>query len=199
MRHRRKKKKSGFKTAVIVVFMLLLATVILVSTGVISEIKKNIDRKFYPLEHKEAILKASEDYDMDPAFICAVIFTESKFREDASSSAGAQGLMQLMPETFEYLAEKRGEETPEDITAPEVNIDYGVYYLRYMTDTYGFEDLYTTCAAYNAGPGAVTSWLKNEEYSKDGKTLYKIPYNETKNYIEKIKKAEQMYQTLYFE
>lgn len=200
MNHRRKrKKKSGFRIAVTVVLLLILATVILVSTGVISELKKNIDRKFYPLEHREAILKASEDYDMDPAFICAVIFTESKFREDVTSSAGAKGLMQLMPETFEYLAEKRGEEVPEDITDPEVNIDYGVYYLRYMTDTYGFKDLYTACAAYNAGPGAVTSWLKNKEYSKDGETLTLIPFEETENYIEKIKNAQEMYQSLYFD
>lgn len=199
MTKRKRKKKSGVKTAIIVVLLLIIATVILMASGVISEIKKDIDRKFYPLEHKEAILKASEDYDMDPAFICAVIFTESKFREDVTSSAGAKGLMQLMPETFEYLAQKRGEETPEDITDPETNIDYGVYYLRYMTDTYGFEDLYTACAAYNAGPGAVTSWLRNEEYSEDGKTLSVIPFEETENYIKKIKKTQNMYQTLYFD
>ncbi len=199
MTRRRRKKKSGFKAAIIVVFLLLLVTIFLISTGVISEIKKNIDRKFYPLEYKEAILKASDDYNMDPALICAVIFTESRFREDATSSVGARGLMQLMPETFEYLAKKRGDTPPEDITDPETNIDYGVYYLRYMTDTYGFEDLYTTCAAYNAGPGVVTSWLSNEEYSKDGKTLSVVPYEETENYIKKIKSAEIMYQTLYFD
>lgn len=196
---RRKKKNRAVRTAIIVVFLLILTTVILIATGVISEIKKDIDRKFYPLEHKEAILKASEDYDMDPAFICAVIFTESKFREDVTSSAGAQGLMQLMPETFTYLAEKRSEEVPENITDPEVNIDYGVYYLRYLTDTYGYEDIYTTCAAYNAGPGAVNSWLKNEEYSEDGTTLTNIPFEETENYIEKIKKVQDMYQNLYFD
>ena len=194
-----KKKKHAVRTALVVVFLLILAAVILMATGIVSEVKKDIDRKFYPLEHKEAILKASEDYDMDPAFICAVIFTESKFREDVTSSAGAQGLMQLMPETFTYLAEKRSEEVPENITDPEVNIDYGVYYLRYLTDTYGYEDIYTTCAAYNAGPGAVNSWLKNEEYSEDGTTLTNIPFEETENYIEKIKKVQDMYQNLYFD
>ena len=197
-RHRRKKKK-GCAFGLIVFFSLILATVILVSTGVISGIKKSIDKKFYPLKYREYILSAAEEYDFDPAFICAMIYTESKFKAGAESSAGAMGLMQLMPETFEYLADKRDMDTPKDITDPETNIDYGVYYLRYMTDTYGFEDLYTTAAAYNAGPSAVSEWLQNEEYSADGSTLSYIPFEETENYIDRIKKARDMYQTLYFD
>jgi len=193
------RKKKIMMIGIITVLSIILLTVILISTGVIASIKKSINKKIYPLEHREIILTAAEEYNLDPAFVCAVIYTESKFREDATSSAGAMGLMQLMPETFEYLADKKGETVPKDIISPDININYGVFYLRYLKDTYSFADFYTTAAAYNAGPGAVTEWLKNEDYSKDGKTLHNIPYEETENYISKIKKAEQMYQSLYFD
>ena len=197
-KHRRKKKR-GCSTGLIVFFLLILATIVLVSTGVVSNIKKKIDMKFYPLKYKEAILTSCEEYDMDPAFICAVIHTESKFRANADSSAGARGLMQLMPETFEYLASKKGEDVPKDITDPQTNIDYGVFYYRYLIDTYGFTDIYTAAAAYNAGPGAVNKWLSDSNYSADGKTLDNIPFKETREYIERIKKAQDMYQNLYFQ
>ena len=195
----RRKKKRGCATGVIIFFSLILITVILVSTGVIGKIKDRINTKIYPLKYKEAIVESCEKYDMDPAFICAVIYTESKFKADASSSVGAMGLMQLMPETFEYLASKKGEEVPKDITDPATNIEYGTYYLRYMIDTYGYTDIYTAAAAYNAGPGAVNRWLSEAEYSSDGKTLHTIPYDETENYIDRIKKAEDMYESLYFD
>ena len=194
----KRKKKSPFFVGLMLFFALLGATVILISTGVMSSLKKSIDSKFYPFKYKEAVLEACEQYDMDPAFVCAVIHTESKFNANASSSAGAMGLMQLMPETFEYLAGKKGVDVPKDITDPQTNIDYGVFYLRYLIDTYGY-DVYTAAAAYNAGPGKVSQWLQNEKYSADGKTLHTIPYEETDNYIEKIKDTEQMYQSLYFE
>ena len=87
----------------------------------------------------------------------------------------------------------------EDITDPHINITYGVYYLYQLKNTYGFDDKYTCAAAYNAGPGAVGGWLKDDYYSEDGVTLKDIPFGETKEYVEKIKKAEEMYQTLYFD
>ena len=195
----RRKKKKRFKRALTVIFLLLFVFLILFVSGALTAVKDSINKMIYPLKHEKTILAACEEYDLDPAFVCAVIYTESKFREDAVSSAGALGLMQLMPETFEYLADKRGEATPEDTTYHETNIDYGTYYIRYLSDTYGFEDIYTTAAAYNAGPARVIRWLEDEKYSADGETLHTIPYSETENYIEKIKKAEDMYASLYFE
>lgn len=200
MSKHRKKKKKGCSKGIFIFFLLVLTTVILVSTGVVSEIKKSIDRKFYPLEYKEHIINLCEEYDFDPAFICAVIHTESKFKADAESHAGAKGLMQLMPETFKEMAKRRGDTVnAEDITDPQTNITYGIYYLHQLKTTYGFTDKYTCAAAYNAGPGAVGRWLDNSEYSEDGTTLEDIPFGETKEYVEKIKKTESMYQSLYFD
>lgn len=197
MSRKRRKKKSGCAKGVIVVLLLLLTTVVLISTGVIASMKTYVEKQIYPLKYEETILQASEDYGFSPEFICAVIHTESKFRESAESSAGAKGLMQLMPETFLWIGEIRGLNcTAEDILTPDVNIDYGVYYLRKLTDQY--EDVYTACAAYNAG-NVVRDWLENEEYSQDGKTLSSIPYEETSDYVKRIKAAEEMYRKLYFE
>ena len=195
----KRKKKSPFFIGLVVFLVLIFTCLVLIFTGAMSGIKKSINSKFYPLKYKEAILSACNEYDLDPAFVCAVIHTESKFDANASSPAGAMGLMQLMPETFEYLAGKKGVDVPKDITDPQTNIDYGVFYLRYMIDTYGFTDVYTAAAAYNAGPGEVGEWLQNEEYSADGKTLHTIPFEETDKYIERIKDTQKMYQSLYFE
>ena len=195
----RRKKKSPFYVGVIIFLGIVLTTLVLVFTGALSSLKTTINSAMYPLKYKEAVLESCEKYDMDPAFVCAVIHTESKFDANASSSAGAMGLMQLMPETFEYLAGKKGEDVPKDITDPQTNIDYGVFYLRYLLDTYEYDDVYTAAAAYNAGPGKVSQWLQNSEYSADGKTLHTIPFEETEEYIERIKDASKMYQSLYFE
>lgn len=198
MTTRRRKKKSPFMTGIILFLSLLLISAVLLFTGVLSGLKNKINSAIYPLKFEEAVMEACEEYDMDPAFVCAVIHTESKFNANAASSAGAMGLMQLMPETFEYLAGKKGVDVPKDITDPQTNIDYGVFYLRYMIDTYGYTDVYTAAAAYNAGPGEVGEWLQNEEYSADGETLHTIPFEETSNYIERIKDTREMYQSLYF-
>lgn len=200
MTRRGKRKKSGCSKGVFTVLLLLLVTVVLVCTGVLSKLKNHIEKQIFRLEYKQEILLAANTYDFSPEFLCAVIYTESKFKADAQSSAGAMGLMQLMPDTFMEISSRRGESRQEsDLLIPEINIDYGAYYLRYLMDTYGYEDIYTACAAYNAGLSNVNEWLKNEEYSYDGKTLHTIPYKETANYVNRIKTAQYMYLRLYFE
>lgn len=194
---RRKKKKSGCSPGFIIFLLLIIATIIFISSGVINNLQNRIEKEFYPLEYKEEILYLSDKYEFAPEFICAVIHTESKFDPEAESHVGAQGLMQIMPETFEWISTLRGEEhIPENIAVPEVNLEYGVYYLRFLTDRYS--DQSTACAAYNAGLSNVDNWLENPEYSQDGQTLSTIPYTETETYVERIKDAEAVYKELYF-
>lgn len=196
-KRRRRKKKSGCGCIVTAGLCFILIACILIFTDVLDTMRHRIELQLYPLGYRQEIMKASDEYNLEPEFICAVIHTESRFDPEATSPVGAKGLMQLMPETFLWLASVRGEDrTESDLLTPRINIDYGCYYLRYLADTYG--DIYTAAASYNAG-SVVTSWLGNPDYSSDGITLSSIPYPETEDYVEKIKTAQQMYQSLYFE
>ncbi len=195
---KRKSSMGCFPKFLIVVLIVGILFALLYFTGTFSKMKTSIEKFIYPLKYEEEILNASEKYNLEPEFIAAVIYTESKFNEDAESSAGAKGLMQLMPNTFTWLVDKRGDSyTEADIMTPEINIDYGCYYLSWI-DEYLSGDIYTAAAAYNAGMGRVSEWLENPDYSIDGENLATIPYEETENYVKEIKNMETKYLELYF-
>lgn len=198
MAKRRKKKKSGCMSFAVVTLVAVLLVAVFIYSGMFSKIRLSIEHRLYPLKYEQEIIKAGENYGLEPELIAAVIYSESRFQEDATSSVGAMGLMQIMPETFQWLCEKRGESYPKEaLYDPFISIDYGSFCLSWLYEHFG--DIYTACAAYNAGIGTVEGWLENEEYSSDGVTLYEIPYGETENYVEKIKGAVNKYNELYFD
>lgn len=154
----------------------------------------------YPLKYEDEVQAAAEKYDVDKSLIYAVIKTESNFNPNAVSDAGAMGLMQLTPDTFEWLQTYYTEEndyTVDDLYNYKVNIDYGVNLLSVLLDMY--EDEGTAICAYNAGVGRVDGWLENPEYSDDGITLKEIPIAETDNYLEKVTTNKNAYIKLYFQ
>ena len=156
-----------------------------------------VDEKRYPLEYTEYVEIYSEYYNVPKDIIYSVIKVESNFVHGAVSSKGAVGLMQIMPDTFEWLLTKTGEEY--DISAlnnPAVNIKYGTYYLSMLYDELAVWD--TVYAAYNGGIGNVRKWLKDENHTTNGR-LTDIPFNETANYVVKVSEAREMYNKLYFE
>lgn len=140
----------------------------------------------------DTVLTAAAAFGVSPAIVLAVIRTESDFKPDAYSGAGAMGLMQLMPETFRFLRDERlKEDIPDDaVWSPEVNIRYGTYYLSYLFDKFG--DRPTALAAYNAGEGRVMGWLSDTALS-DGNTLLHIPFKETENYVTETLEAYRYY------
>ena len=145
---------------------------------------------FFPTKFKEEVASASEEFDVEKAMIFSVINVESSFRKDAVSNKGAVGLMQLMPETAKELAKKL-EIEEYDLKKPEDNIKLGTFYLSVLKKR--FDNTKTALCAYNAGPAKVSSWLADKEYSEDGKMLKKIPFKETREYIEKINKNLKYY------
>lgn len=154
----------------------------------------------YPLKYESDIKAASEKYDVDEALIYAVIKTESNFDPNAESSAGARGLMQLMPETFEWIQTYYTDDdgyTTDDLYNYKVNIDYGTHLLSILLDMY--EDEGTAICAYNAGIGRVDGWLESSDYSDDGITLKNIPIEETEQYLEKVRISKNAYIRLYFQ
>ena len=151
-----------------------------------------------PLRHEDVIRQQAGDKDLDPALIAGVIFAESHFR-DQTSHAGAKGLMQLMPETADYIAQKSGGTAfvQGDLATPQVNIAYGSWYLRHLLDKYdGREAL--ALAAYNAGQGNVDEWLaaagaRGERF----RAADHIPFPETRDYVEKVLAARDDYRREY--
>src|SRR5918993_5483744 len=115
-----------------------------------------------PLRHDDIIRQQAADKSLDPALIAGVIFAESHFR-DQTSHAGAKGLMQLMPGTADFIAQKSGGTAfvQGDLSTPQVNIAYGSWYLRHLLDRYHGR-VALALAAYNAGQGNVDAWLARD-------------------------------------
>ena len=151
----------------------------------------------FPFKHKEAIMKYSEEYNLDPYLVLSVIKAESKFKSDAESHKGAMGLMQITETTAEDIAKKMGltDYTKEKVYDENYNIMLGCWYLNDLRNEFGDMDLFV--AAYNAGRGNVNKWLKNSEYSKDGKKLDYIPYKETKKYVDRVNTYFKIYKAIY--
>lgn len=171
------------------VFIFLLV----VALGIIAFLY--IERKIlYPLKYKEEVLYYSNEFSLSPYLVFATIKVESSFSPTAKSSKGASGLMQITDKTARYIAVMLGEDS-FDLFDPETNIRYGCRYLRYLLDKFN-DDVAAICA-YNAGEGNVLTWLKNNEYSTDGKTLSVIPFSETNSYLKKIYQSLEKYRKLY--
>lgn len=196
---RRRRKKANPKRRIVTVIIVL--TVLCIAVYFVAKnfgkAQRFIGSKLYPIKYSEYVDKAADDYGVKKELVYAMIHTESHFKEDAVSSAGAIGLMQLTPDTYEWLCNKRDIEYVDGgLYEPSINIDFGTYLISYLFEEFNDEEL--VIAAYNAGPDNVKSWLENPEYSSDGKTLTTIPYSETEKHVEKVLDAEEKYKILYF-
>ena len=156
--------------------------------------ENSITEMTHPMKYSEHVEKYSDIYGVPEEIIYSVIKCESSFESDAKSKDGAIGLMQIMPTTFEDLCRRMGEQYNESLLYdPAVNIKYGTFYLSYLYSKYGVWE--TVFAAYNAGYGRVDKWLDNPEISTDGR-LENIPFEETKNYVERVCDARNAYEKL---
>ncbi len=156
----------------------------------------------YPLEYRDLVEKYADEYNLEPAFVTAIIRNESSFQPLAVSSVGARGLMQLMPDTAEWIAGKLKITgySFERMYDPETNIRFGCWYLNYLSNMFRGDPICVACA-YHAGQGTVTSWLSDPLISDDGITLSlsRLVSGPTKTYAERVTKAYGIYQVLYFE
>lgn len=154
----------------------------------------------YPLpsDYAQTARDAAETYDLAPSLVLAVIHTESHFSPTARSSAGAIGLMQVTVPTMEWALMRSGvDDVPpeEALTDPAFNVEIGACVLHLLGETFSERD--TVLAAYNAGMGTVQNWLSDTAYSADGKILHTIPYEETAQYVKRVRRAQTIYQILY--
>lgn len=166
MKSSTKRLKSVFKY--LAAFFALLFIILVLLINILFPYKYNSKVEFY-----------SKTFEVDPRLVYAVIWTESKFNPSAVSSAGAVGLMQLMPATASWCAATLGEVyTYEKLFEPNFNIKLGTYYLKYLIEKFGEHN---AIIAYNAGEGNLEKWQGE------------IKFKETKDYIKRVKLVKKIY------
>jgi soluble lytic murein transglycosylase len=145
-------------------------------------------RARYPLRYDSIIRSHALTYDLDPTLLAAVVYTESRFKSSARSSAGAVGLMQLLPDTAKGIAVRTGGGgfVVSDLLDPEINVRYGSWYLRSLLRKYG--DVPTALAAYHAGQGNVDRWRA---------AGVGIQFPETRSYVAAVLAAQKRYARAY--
>ncbi|MGH2904810.1 MAG: lytic transglycosylase domain-containing protein [Solirubrobacteraceae bacterium] len=150
-----------------------------------------------PLSDASVIREQARAKHLDPALIAAVIYAETKF-EPRTSAAGAEGLMQIEPETAEFLAKLSGgySFTTSDLGTPKINVAYGSYYLRYLLDHYDGNEMLAV-AAYNAGLANVDRWVAKARAEGGQLTVATIPFPETRAYVQRVLEAQQEYRATY--
>ncbi len=150
-----------------------------------------------PLAHEDIIRQQADEKKLDPSLLAAVIYTESRFR-DQTSHAGARGLMQITPQTARYIAHLSGGTQFEqgDLATPQINISYGAYYLRYLLRRYG-ENTVLALAAYNGGEGNVDRWITEASIAERAFLIDQIPFAETREYVGKVLDARASYREKY--
>jgi soluble lytic murein transglycosylase len=144
-----------------------------------------------PLQHDDIIRQQAADKNLDPALIAAVIYAESRFR-DQESHAGALGLMQVTPQTAHVIERLSGGTTfvTSDLSNPQINISYGSYYLRYLLNRYDGNEV-AALAAYNAGTGNVDKWGGSDLQESN------IRFPETRAYVDEVLEKQQDYRDQY--
>jgi soluble lytic murein transglycosylase len=174
-----------------------LAVAAIVVVLAVSEVDHAVNKLGLPLTNADVIRKQAAEKHLDPALIAAVIYAETKF-DPRPSSAGAEGLMQILPETAYFIAHLSGGSrfTASDLATPSINVAYGSYYLRYLLDHYGGDEMLAV-AAYNGGLANVDSWLARARADGRKLTVGAIPFPETRAYVERVLTAQQAYRAVY--
>ncbi len=191
----RSTRRGGGARTLIAASAALAAVVVLVVAVV-----KGADRSpsaGLPLGDVAVIREQAAAKHLDPSLIAAVIYAETKF-EARTSSAGALGLMQILPETAHFIAHVSGgvRFTTSDLATPSINIAYGSWYLRYLLDHYGGDEMLAV-AAYNAGFANVDEWVAKARAQNRRVGLADIPFPETQAYVQRVMWAQTEYRASY--
>ncbi len=182
-----------FPKKTVILFGIVFLTVVAVLMGLSSLL-----RMMCPFEYREEILAYSHERSLDPFLILAIIQVESNFNREAESRRGARGLMQVMPNTGRWIATQVGiNDFHEDMLfEPETNIKMGTWYFASLLKEFK-DSTPVALAAYNAGMGNVSNWLKEGRWSGNLDEVEAIPFPETRNYVQKVMAARKRYAILY--
>ena len=160
---------------------------------------EDFQRKYmYPYPYRQFIEYYADRYQMDECLIAGVALAESKFEPTAQSVHGAQGIMQIMPETAAWIAYQIEDDnfSADEMYEPEKNIKYGTWYLASLNEEF-FGNKVLVLAAYNAGRGNVHEWMEKYGWDEKFSDYKQIPFPETREYVQKVLKYERKYKLLY--
>jgi len=154
-------------------------------------------RLLYPLSFSDAVLAESGRHRLDPSLVAALIRQESLYDPEATSPAGARGLMQMMPEVGRGVAKSLDYDTwdPVLLYQPDVNIELGTAHLRELLDSQG--SVVEVLAAYNAGGHRVARWRTKAGADDPEFLVERIPYVETRDYVRIVQRNRALYRALY--
>ena len=177
--------------------IMVLALLAALIVAVVSRMQQLPGSEGLPLSDAAVIREQASDKHLDPALIAGVIYAETKF-DPRTSSAGALGLMQILPATADFIANRSGgvRFTTSDLATPKINVAYGSWYLRYLLAHYEGNEMLAV-AAYNGGLANVDGWLAKAR--SEGKTLRvaDIPFPETQAYVHRVMWAQARYRAMY--
>ncbi|ANE48361.1 lytic transglycosylase [Paenibacillus swuensis] len=160
-----------------------------------------LDRWVYPIHYREDIIVSSQNYKVDPYLIAAIIRVESNYKTDTKSSKGAVGIMQIMPDTANWIIQKAdySKYTIHELdNRADVNIEVGAWYIRSLYDQFDYNKI-AVIAAYNAGPGNVKKWLKSGNWDGSLEQLDAVPFGETRHYVQRVVYYYNKYKKIYSE
>ncbi|MDX5894489.1 lytic transglycosylase domain-containing protein [Rubrobacter radiotolerans] len=191
-RSRSRRRRAGRGLAVLLVLLGILVVGAYAVYSVVTEPPERVQRALYPLDYRETIQSAAQTYSVEPTLVAAVIYVESRYDPEAVSSQNAQGLMQITPDTADFIQNNSG--ITGDFTEPQTNIWMGTWQLSYLEGRY-FGDERAMLAAYNSGQGNVDAWLSDPGFDLESD----IPFTETHNYVNDVLDIQDTYRELYGE
>ncbi|MFB5189584.1 lytic transglycosylase domain-containing protein [Alicyclobacillus fastidiosus] len=182
--------------------VLLIVVLVVISTN-------SFWRMMYPIEYQSNIQSAASFAKVDPLLIASVIRVESKFDTQDVSHAGAVGLMQLMPDTAEWIADTIRQQTtgsggavnrlPKDdkqLASPQYNILIGSWYVQSLIQQF-HGNVTAGIAAYNAGPKRVQGWLSTGTWDGKLEDINQIPVGETRHFVDRVFYNYSLYKKIY--
>lgn len=186
----------------------IITVTLLICLGFLLYHTQTIGKLMYPIHYKEDIRISAENFAVDPLLIAAIIRTESKYKPELVSAKQAMGLMQIMPDTADWIIDQAGysPQMKDNLMRPEVNIEMGTWYVHWLQERYKgqmsyhqtTDDLIAVIAAsYNAGHNRVGQWMRDDVWDGRYETRMDIPYGETRHYIKRVMYYYKKYTTFY--
>ena len=188
------RQKKAVKQKIIAIIALVL--LIVLAVGLLCY--QTLLRAYYPIAYQPEVERWAAEYEVDPYLVYAVIRTESSFKPQAESSAGARGLMQMTEDTFDWVKSHIAEDEPllfEDLYQPDTAIRFGTYLLSISLDRYA-DDIPTAAAAYHSGWGTVDRLLE-AEVDRERAFLTEFPFAQMRHYVNKVNRAYSSYTNIY--